>query len=105
MNFDQFFEISSAGNATDAWGAPTTGYSVTGKLYGHVVTEKGREFVSAGSTDTMQRPISVITHYRDDITTKDRLIWQGDVYDIVGLVPNERRNELQINAVWTEGRS
>ena len=105
MQYDQFIEIETYTASTDAWGTPSVkSWSVTGKLYGAVMTERGKEFVSEGSSDTARKRISVITFYRDDIPTNARLDWQGEKYEVTGVVLNVRKNETQINALWTEGR-
>lgn len=102
--YDQFFELQTSTDTTDDWGQPIKSWSVTASFYGKLITERGREFVSRGEMDTSQKPISIVTHHRDDITPDLRIVWQGEVYEIVGVVPNYRINETQINAVWTEGR-
>lgn len=103
MTFNEFLEIMASVETVDGWGQPVNSWEVTGTIYGRVRTERGEEFVSDSQADTMRKAIAVTTYWRGDLKSSDRLIWQGETYEIVGLVPNKRKNELLINAVFTEG--
>ena len=105
MTFNEILEIQSASQTVDGWGQPVNSWSVTGKFFGRVTILGSKEFVSDGSSDTMQKTIAVTTYWRNDLNSDDRLVWQNETYDIVGLISNKRRNVLLINAVWTEGRA
>ncbi|MAK61794.1 MAG: hypothetical protein CMK09_12510 [Ponticaulis sp.] len=103
MTFDQIIELASAGDGTDGWGAPVNTWTVTDTFRARVITETGEEFVNGGLSDTMRKRIAVETYYRTDIKSSDRLIWQGETYEITSLVTRPRRNRLHIQAVFTEG--
>jgi SPP1 family predicted phage head-tail adaptor len=85
------------GASTDSIGfaIETMAESVT--FFGRVITEKGREFVAASAVNT-RNAIAVLTHYRTDVAAKDEIEWQGQRYEVVGVVNHQKKNETQINA-------
>ena len=103
---DQRVTIEQVTYANDAWGQPVSATWATFKtVWGHVITSRGREFVSSGEMDTAQRPISIIAEYTSGVTEDMRVSWDGRIYEIVGVFDRYRDNETQIDAVYTEGRN
>lgn len=103
---NQVVTIQSKTLSTDAWGAPAeASWSTHKTVFAHVITQRGREFVSEGREDTAQHNISVIFDYVSGLNEAMRLLWNGETYEIVSVMAIRERNETQINAIWTEGRA
>lgn len=85
----------------DSLGAAIDSEVLVSVFYGKVITGSGREFVQSNQ-DVSQETISVLTHYRDDVASRDLLEWQFRRYEIVAVVNRQRDDETQINAIWSE---
>ena len=94
--FKQGASVDALGFAIETMAENTT-------FFGKVMTEKGKDFI-AGNVDTSRHAISVLTHFRNDVAPKDEIEWQSQRYEVVGVIPHEMKNELQINAIFTEAR-
>lgn len=87
--------------SNDAWGQPAEVFAAAGTYDARVMTGRAREFVS-GARDTAERRVSLLMDYVTAFAPQDRIIWQGDMYEIVGVTPRYSDNETQIDAVWVE---
>lgn len=84
-------ETSSEGSLTRAWSTLAT-------VFGHVMTQRGSEAFEAARVNARET-IRVMIRYRADVTTKHRLQWAGQSYDITAVDRSGRREgELWLTA-------
>ncbi|WP_022699300.1 phage head closure protein [Euryhalocaulis caribicus] len=102
--YDQRVEIQSATETRGDRGGPEKSWALHAKAWARVMTGTARDFVEGGR-DLEERRISLILRYRSDLDNDMRVVWEGVAYRITGLTPYRSKNELQIDAVYTEARA
>lgn len=103
-DYDQRVEIQTPTETRGERGGPVTSWALHAKVWARVMTGTARDFVEGGR-DLEERRISLILSYRSDLTNDMRVMWDGAAYRITGLTPYRSKNELQIDAVYTEART
>ncbi len=63
--------------------------------------EAGKEFFQSGQTYSAGRALLLI-RYRDDVTVTDRVVVDGDVWNIASVRPMGRRDALELAITRTE---
>lgn len=94
---DQQIVIQSLSETSDA-GSLTRAWSTLATVFGHVITQRGGEAFEAARVNARET-IRVMIRYRADITTKHRLQWASQSYDITAVDRSGRRKgELWLTA-------
>ena len=84
-------ETSNGGSLSRSWSTLAT-------VFGHVMTAKGNEAFQAARVNA-DETIRVTIRYRADVTTKHRIQWQSQNYDITAVDRSGRRDgELWLTA-------
>lgn len=86
---DQRIELLSPVEVNNA-GSLEQSYSTVATVFGKVISQRGNESFEAARTNA-RAAIRVKLRYRSDVTTKWRLNWSGQNYNIVFRDPSERR--------------
>lgn len=80
--------VSEAGTVTYGWASLAT---VRAELVSNALTESGYAFGEADNAALVFR-----IRYRADLSTSDRVTYQGRAYDLVGIVELGRRRGLEL---------
>lgn len=80
--------VNMAGTVNAAWATFAT---VRAELVSNTLTETGYAFGEADNDALAFR-----IRYRSDLTTKDRLTYEGRAYDVIGVVEIGRRRALEL---------
>ncbi len=80
--------VNAAGSVSATW---TTLATVRAELVSNTLTETGYAFGEAANDALAFR-----IRYRPDLTTRDRLAYEGRAYDLVGIVELGRRRALEL---------
>lgn len=80
--------VSPAGTVTDTWADIATARA---ELVSNTLTETGYAFGEADNDALVFR-----IRFRADITTSDRVSYEGRAYDLVGIVEIGRRRALEL---------
>lgn len=88
--------LQSVVTTQDAYGAYTETWEDVAKVWGRNVVRWGKESEYAHQTEAVQRYEFEI-RYRDDITPKDRIVWNDRIFDILAVRNVDgRRQYLQL---------
>lgn len=85
----------------DEYGEPQESWSDVARVKASVTPESGREVIRGERVDAVQRYLVTI-RYRDDVSPRDRLVWQGRTLEIHQAAPMPgavRRLELVCSEV------
>lgn len=94
---DQRIGLKSPSEANDSGSLKIT-YADAGTVWGHVISQKGSEAFESARTNA-RRMIRVCLRYRDDVTDKWAITWQGQSYNVVDVDRSGRRDgELWLTA-------
>lgn len=84
-------ETNDAGDVSDGWSTIAT-------VAARVITQRGSEAFEASRTNASET-IRVLIRFRDDITTKARLVWNGQNYNVEAVDRSARhKGELWLTA-------
>lgn len=95
---DRRITILSRAAATDAWNQNSDIYNSLATVWAEVRDAGAKEREEADQRVTNHPKIFIIRH-RSDVTTKDRIQYDGDTYQITGLAEIGRKEGLRITAV------
>lgn len=102
---DQPIRFERAHRQANAFGEhAVTGWALIAEAWAHVITPRGREIV-AGGRDTETNTVAFRVRDGVELTTADRIIWDGRAFNIIAINPTPRAGELTIEARQTEGVS
>jgi len=91
ITLQSLVETNDEGSLTQAWSTQAT-------VYAHVKTQSGAEAFEAARVNARET-IRVMIRYRTDVTTKWRMQWSGQNYDITAVDRSSRRSgELWLTA-------
>lgn len=86
-------EIQRRGAAVDDWGQPVPeAWDPHVKLWANIRHQSGAETIRADAPSSAVR-VSIRIHYRTDIEPAMRAVYQGKVYDIKAVLPDEVKRE------------
>ena len=85
-------------------GAITREFSSVAKLWAEVVPSSVREFIAAQSEQS-EVTGRITLRYRSDITNKDRIVYRGKIYDIIGVLPDPESGIEYLTLAIKEGVS
>lgn len=88
--------IQRRADAPDAFGQPIPAWSDLATVWAAVEPERGREWFVGAQLQAVA-PVRFRIRHRADLTTRDRVIWGGVVYDIRAVVDGfARQRELHL---------
>jgi len=94
---DQQIVIQSLTETSDG-GSLSRSWSTLATVFGHVMTQRGSEAFEAARVNARET-IRVMIRYRSDVTTKHRIQWASQSYDITAVDRSGRREgELWLTA-------
>ncbi|EGJ21666.1 phage head-tail adaptor, putative [Cereibacter sphaeroides WS8N] len=97
-------EIEGATFATDDFGTPIPTWSRKATLRAEIVTAEASEFIR-GWGASEETAIVFRTRFLDGITMSDRVSFDGQHFNIKGVVPIGRRKGLELRCVAVDGGS
>ncbi len=102
---DQPIRIERAVTAANDFGEPAiVGWALLAQVWAHVITAKGREIV-AGGRDTETNVVAFRIRDGVEFTNADRIVWGGQVFNVIAVNPMPREGELMVEARQVEGAS
>ena len=87
--------IQTPSTTRSATGSPRLGWVNAATVWAKVSSLSGREVLQA-----MQSNV-IVTHriymrFRDDVNPETRIVWRGDVLEVVVALPKNKRSELEV---------
>lgn len=98
---DRLITIEQATESTDAYGAPTLTWDPPAnswQVWAQVKPIRGQEYFAAQQVNARVDTTFRI-RYRSDITTKMRISYGGEYYDIQSIIELGRREGLELMAI------
>lgn len=77
-------------STTNTSGSVTNSYSTVATLWAHIISERGQEALQSARVNYREK-IRVCIRYREDVTAKHRLTWEGRAYNILAIDRTDRR--------------
>jgi len=92
-------KIMSPTKTQDEYGQATIVWVLLAELWVNVMAVRGREFFAAAQIN-QETTVKFTIRYRADITTLNRIEYDGKGYDITGVIPLAGRKEwLELMAI------
>jgi len=89
-NLDQLIKLYSLVETNDRGSLKLT-YSLVGKVWAHVMSQRGTEAFEAARTNAKQT-IRVKIRYNNSVNVKWKINWEGQDYNIIAIDRSNRRD-------------
>lgn len=96
---DQSITIQRFTNTVDDYGTPVQSWTDTVTVRAQVIQQSTEEFIRGAQGASDETAIIFRTRWIEDITTADRVSFDGEKFNIKELKPIGRRKRLDIRAV------
>lgn len=96
-NLDRCITIQDYTNTRDEYGGAVKGWTTTATTKAWVKYKSGGESVYA-TKDTETADLIFVIRYRASLTTKSRIIYDGNTYDIKHIAEAGRRKYMEVTA-------
>jgi SPP1 family predicted phage head-tail adaptor len=98
---DRRITILTLSAGTDAWNQSSSVYNTLATVWAEVRDQGAKEREEADQRVTVNPKIFTI-RYRSDVTTKHRISFDGDTFDITGITEIGRKEGQRLTAVARE---
>jgi SPP1 family predicted phage head-tail adaptor len=75
---------------TNVLGSLTESWSTVGHVWAYIKTQSGKEAFESARVNATET-IRLMMHYREDVSVKWRIIWEGQNYSVTVVDRSERR--------------
>ncbi len=97
-DLDRLITIEQPTESVDAYGAPTQTWATLAQVWAQVKPVRGSEYFAAQQMNARVDAVFRV-RYRTDLTTKMRISYNSETYDIQGIIEIGRREGLELMAV------
>ena len=94
-DLDQRVTIQARSVATDAMGQDTITWVDVATVWAQCHAVRGREFFAAAQVQ-QEQTVKMRIRWRADVSTMNRVVWEGRAHDVTGVVPVGRRDMLEL---------